>query len=239
MSDWRAQLLRLSLFPEKPFVDRPDLWASITGAQPEIDEYRSREAVRRQVGPFNEDALLEVQSAPVRQDLLVIPKPNDANPVFEFGRLVDTIPRFTAAIRPWLERLDEELLRVAFGVVAIWPAPDKDAAYYQLQTLLPSVKIDPINSTDFFYQINRPRSSVIDPGLKLNCLSKWNAVVFRTFVPGQPAAIPNIDRYHSRCELDVNTTAERTGHLEKDKIVAILDELTAITLSIAEKGELA
>ena len=51
--------------------------------------------------------------------------------------------------------------------------------YEALASLLPTIRVDPANSEDMFWQINRPRRSKVITR-KINRLSKWSVIQSRT-----------------------------------------------------------
>jgi hypothetical protein len=82
--DWQAQLLRLTLFAPKALPGAEAIWRNITGRDPDVDENRVREAIRRQSGPID-DRQLEIAITPGRVDVVMVPALQDGLPAMHFG----------------------------------------------------------------------------------------------------------------------------------------------------------
>lgn len=134
-----------------------------------------------------------------------------------------------------------EIKRIAFGSTLLLPANNKESAYRQLSILLPHVRIDIENSSDFLYQINRPINSRIEPDLVINRLSKWSAA--RTMGVGlifdaRPEVITDTKEHVAcRLELDINTSQYYAKTLSKEQLPEILLELIESAEKIAAEGD--
>src|SRR5215467_10496662 len=84
-TDWQVQLLRLTLFTPRSLPGFETIWRDINGRDPDIDENRRRENVRRQSGPVG-DRRLETVVTPGRTDVAMAAALQEAPPpTFFFG----------------------------------------------------------------------------------------------------------------------------------------------------------
>ena len=108
------------------------------------------------------------------------------------------------------------------------------------------MKLDPENSSDFSYQINRPRVSATGiTDLQLNRLSRWSAVrlsgILVQITAGQPTARVFESRnelYACRIELDINTSQTFTAALPQEQLSARVEELVKLGAEIAANGDI-
>jgi hypothetical protein len=112
--------------------------------------------------------------------------------------------------------------------------------YRLLSKLLHSIEVDPENSEDIFWQINRPRASKSISG-RINRLSKWSVLQTRAMtiqVGGEAsiAASAGPSQFAVRVDLDVNTPPSDES-LPPDQIPLILDELWNSADEIAANGD--
>ena len=161
------------------------------------------------------------------------------------GRWAEVETLFSESMRGWLKS-SPPLSRLAFGAVLNSPIEDRESGYRRLQSLLPSVKIDPKGSRDLLYQINRPRKSAL--GLfpePLNRLSTWSvlrrsAVALElTTSDERTSASTNVSTSTELCRLilDMSTPSEHTSAIPKDQLGNVLSELSKMAAEIATKGD--
>src|SRR3990170_7372742 len=150
-TEWLAQTLRLTLFRVQP-PDEGTLSKSVVGTDPQIDERRPHEAIRRQAGKVAE-ASLEALSTPPRLDWFMTAYTAPGSMIQQhFGPFDQAVAAFDSLIRPWLASpLAFDVTRVAVGVVALMPVENRLVAYERLARLVPSVKYDAANSSEVTY----------------------------------------------------------------------------------------
>ena len=167
----------------------------------------------------------------------------DVSPV-ESGAALDSIlPSLNKLTTKWLE-VCPPTNRLAVGIVLMQVVADRRSGYVQLSEYLPSVKIDPDNSTDFHYQINRPRSSKVVPGLKINRLTKWgvrrSGMLMIAMTPGgtnvAQGGLEN-EQFSMRLELDMSTAEDQKDELERKDLTSIANELIDFSAEIAVEGD--
>jgi hypothetical protein len=232
---WNAELLRLTVFPdEPPPVEEPPWWNELVGEELESYKVQKREAAYEAQGPFAGGNLL-LRVGALRVDWLFVPSPPD-DPL---RRLEEVLGPFQDLAQIWLPLAASAVQRLAFGCVLSSPVEDRATGYLSLNPMLPAVDIDVSgNSTDFFYQINRPRASRVEPSIRLNRLAKWSVVLRQSLQINAPqgrAAVGSSD-FAIRLELDMNTAPEHE-HLPRERLPDLFDELISLGLEIAAEGD--
>ena len=153
---------------------------------------------------------------------------------------------FDSGVRAWLQT-QPKLQRLAFGTIVVDEVNDRVAGYKVLNQLLPKVDIDIEHSSDFVYQINRPRLVKFDDHLsiKINRLSKWStvAVVSQTLTVVakerlRPSNVVASIRNYSRAELDLSTDPE-VLELPSSQIEPIWKKLVDLARELLLKGDVA
>ena len=159
-----------------------------------------------------------------------------------FDNALETLSRIASK---WFS-MQLKVARVAFGANLVQPANDLQDAYLKLNGYLNNLQIDPENSLDVFYQINRPRESAIIQQLRINRLSKWSVMTQATseivvqLNPGveeQVSLRPTTQRYASSLELDINTIATYEQVLPQPQLNSLFDELMDWGKEIAGSGD--
>jgi hypothetical protein len=239
---WRAKVIRFSLFLGAP-VDAAGLWNRVTGEQPVRDEKLPREGVHRQSGPWG-DANLDIVSANARMDWLLTPQVSQTSTAIFIGDLETAVSSFDSAIKKWLDQKPEiETWRLAYGLIAEFPVPDTRAAYAKLEGLIPSVRLDSANSSEFFYQINRPKQSHAKPGMSLNRIMKWQSIVQHSYVGAMEAIgtktpmVQTSEEHFAVVELD-NSTPINGAPFAPELLSPIYSELRDMALENISKGEI-
>lgn len=238
---WQAHLLRLTCFTSSAAnFDPTNWWLDITGEQPENTVVRAREGFRQDDGIINEKKLiLGVQ--PTRVNLLM--QSTESENQTPIGLFTDNLDPFLAIVSRWF-KVAPPLTRIAFGAVLIFPVADRETGYEMLAKLLPKIQIDSVNSSDFLYQINRPRTShTITPKLKINRLTKWSvqksSLVHFVLSPSVkiPSTFPSNETVSCRLELDINTSEDFKSDLPQNKLMNIFEELVELAKEITIKGD--
>lgn len=238
---WQADLLRLTCFPSSAVnFDATNWWRDVTGEQPENTIVRAREGFRQDEGVFDEKKLiLGVQ--PTRVDLLMQSK--DIENQTPIGLFTDTLDPFLDIISRWF-KIAPPLTRIAFGSVLMFPVANRETGYELLAKFLSKIQIDPLNSSDFLYQINRPRTSqTVTPELKINRLTKWSVqksgLVHFVLSPiaKVPTTFPSKETVSCRLELDINTSEDFKTDLPQNKLMNIFEELVELAKEITVKGD--
>jgi hypothetical protein len=248
---WLCESVRLSaLWSIAEGAESSVLWESVVGAPPEVRESQPRQGTTRDAGPVGEGAMLELRTAPGRADWLLLPTMTPAMvqaPAFPNVGSVDDAIRLFVGLLFEKAALGYNVPRLALGVAALHPAPDRGASYAELTRLLTTISPKLDGATEFQYQINRPRQSKIVHGLAMNRLSRWSSVVMTgVAIPIHTEAIsPSSARYvqtkpihATRVELDLSSAAERQDPLPKEARLDLLRELTDFVPEILRSGDM-
>jgi len=242
--DWQVESLRFVLFRAKPIETVIPLWGTLTGEKPEKVDSQPRANIIVENGTVVLGSLTH-NSDPLRINWILSPSQEQQRKTASFptlGSLFETKGQFINMMNDWLSSdAVPETNRIALGSVSLIVNDNKASAYKQLSTLLHHVTIDIENSTDFFYQINRPIQSTVEPDLIINRLSKWSAVraMGLGLLLGEKSEIIQEDRgyFASRLELDINTHQSNKKIFSKEKLILLLQELSKLGDPISTEGD--
>lgn len=244
VAPWEAERLRITVFltPAAP-LPSAELWEQVVGEAPDKKVEQPRIGVMQCEGPFASGKLvLRVQ--PARIDWLYVPSDeinieSSIPPVV--GSFDDAMEEFTPRMKQWL-RTNSDVQRLAFGPSLDLFVNDHECGYQRLNSLLTAVEVDPTTS-DFRYQINRPRPAESVPGdMRINRLSNWSVRAWKV-VPVTPQGM-NLSgagvtaKYGCHLDLDINTDAERAEDFSQDVLEPLLDELISLAKEITEEGDI-
>jgi len=237
---WSVNQLRLTGFLTPTVkVEGADWWQKLTGESPETVVDNPRVATRQVQGTLSGGSLT-LQINPIRVDwLLTAPPPEGlVSTTATVGAWTTVSPMFLDLMKKWLTSSDcPALLRLAFGAVLVLPTASRESGYEVLNEYLTAVKLDTTNTSDFSYQINRPRSSTTLKGVKINRLTKWSVAAMQSFVAA-PSGLAMGGAEHSvRLELDINTAPESLTEIPKPALVELLYEMLSLAEEIAAEGE--
>ncbi len=246
LRNWRAESLRVTLFAQAG-VELPasDWWLAVVGEPPESKTERLRESLQTMEGHLGKAKLI-LNVLASRVDWIVGFDLNLDQELTEspnVGPYPDVLESFGSKIFPWLKN-GPAIIRLAWGTTLTQPIADRVAGYRKLQEYLPSLKLDPENSSDFLYQINRPRKSNVVEGLIVNRLQKWSVLAFHSLRFQVGATQAQVQRrldqvlHGCRVELDINTAEDRTAVLPKERVDGLLRELVGIGDEIVTRGDI-
>ena len=243
---WLVESIRFTLFPLE-HITGADLnwWSEVVGQPPEQKISQPRIGGVMEVGPFA-SAQLVLQIAPPRVDWNLIPIPNQAND--NLPLTVDRFPAswdtFISSIKLWFHTPTCPIAkRIAFSSALILPIANLEEGYNLLVGLLPSVTLDPNNTADFLYQINRPRNSSIVPGIKINRLSNWAVLnAQQTQIFFGPGTIPEPtlgqENLLIRTVLDISTPQQFMDSFSPSNLPEMLDELKTMAQELVINGDI-
>ncbi len=253
--NWQVDLVRVTAFYGQVSEDARKGWSSwwttLVGVPSEKTELRRRDAVLHEIGPFKGgDLILGIQPGRIDWYLRATDKMAErAEGSAELAFITpDAAKGFYDLILRWM-KLDScpGINRLAIGAILLQPVESRQAGYRKLGMYLHSIKLDQ-ESSDFLYQINRPRESRVGiTGLGINRLCKWSVAllgevsVSLSVAPkdSKPVkgAVVGQGHYACRLELDVNTSQEHETEFSRDKLNAIFSELVDQAQEISEKGD--
>lgn len=235
--DWKVQQLRCTVFLAAPMPQPEELYRAIVNEDPEVDENRPQELIRRQSGKVGLGKITVTITARVRIDILC-DRDLEITPdgvTGDLGAVEHATEAYASIVEPWLKTLTD-INRLAFGCVALFPTKSAAEGYAVLQRFLPGLKLDP-GSSDLVYQINRARRLSSLPEVRMNRLMKWGAIVLKAHVVQATgnAVLMDMQQHFARLEVDINTPAEQS--LKGANLVAIFDEFVSAAREIAQLGD--
>jgi hypothetical protein len=234
LAAWKTEHLRLTVFArDVAGVDAPTWWKGITSTEPETVTSKASLGFHSVEGTFKQYRLV-LSVAPNRIDWLFTPKPADELALPDLGAFDSNEAMFFDCMSSWISRTKLGVNRIAFGSALRLPVQSTRHGYETLGDFLPAVKIDPGHSSDFLYQINRPRGSKVVDGLKINRLSNWAVISVKLIEVISQAKGPG-DSF-CRTTVDISTDVESDKDLFSDS-PKLIKELCALGREIVERGD--
>jgi hypothetical protein len=241
--EWTAETLRLSLFFSDTMKTTAADWTKVTG-QDEPQTVQNVASRRSMIGPF-QGGVLHITASGPRIDCILLPKSPTETVEEGYVPTIGTWPAvctdFQKATSDWVAGFEQPIIRMAFAGTILAKCESLKDAYTQLLGLLKSVRGDPDKMKEVSFRINWPVNSRAANGLTLNRITSWAVLQIqlqlmiqtgtKTVVNETPAT------YVVRMEFDHNTDADRNLAFDRSMLVPIYDELVALALENAEKGE--
>jgi hypothetical protein len=233
---WSTETVRLTLLTSSRPVGR--IWQRLTGEEPDSATDQPRVPSVREQGTF-QSGILVTEVRPDRTDIVLSATPMPTAEVPSLGLAPEVLDGFARLCVSWTTKFPiENVLRVALGAIYLMPIDSRTSGYQELRRFLP-FELDPA-AFDFFYQINRRRTSRAIQGLDVNRLSRWSVAQWQILQGGLPgpltlqtAGLPTA----CRLELDVNTVPEFAAGIAPLQIPAIVNELVSLVTEIATRGD--
>ena len=244
---WKVESLRCTVFPLHSVVDQAsNVWQSLIKSVPEQIRNQPKQQTTTVEGEWtNVRMRLDIRNNQL--DWRVLPNPHA---IFEGLRILgpyDKAPTaFQRLMQQWLTSDCPPTNRIAYGAVLLQPQDSRVSVNEALNSLLPAVDIDPKDTWDFSYKINRRRDlSNIGRGLQINRISTWSAVeIFSAHVeikrhdsPDGPLKTQRVLPV-CRLELDINTVVEHSNELKSQDLNAVFNELVESANEIAVAGDI-
>jgi hypothetical protein len=158
---WTPEILRFTGFLENATFESETVFKFIAEADALISTTDRKRGFQKSVGDFGENSL-SVVVWPNKVDVVLGTKEGEMS-VLMNGNFPDVLTPFCNRVETFL-RPPGFFRRIAFGAILQKEVPTIAAGYEEIQDLLPSVKLDVGNCSDFLFQINRPRT--VDLGEK-------------------------------------------------------------------------
>lgn len=242
--NWQAESFRLTAFlsPSAQGVEQ-DWWKVLTNDDPERRTSEPKKGLQQEEGTFKDEKIegtLVLTIRPTRIDWQLLPLLETSNTGFPtLGSFADSLDSFLSLMLRWIE-MAPPIQRLAFGAVLNRSTDSSKEAYKLISSYLP-FSLDE-DSSDFIYQINRPRKSASTEvsDLLINRLSKWIVTLLEGFIlaPNKPESyIKTLTQFAVRLELDINTTPEFSVELSSEQLSQVFQELVELGKEIATKGD--
>jgi len=248
VSNWKTLQLRVTAFTLPNIqVLSENWWSETVGQQPEKRVSQPRAGKVHDEGPL-EPGKLSLEIQPARIDWIFGPNEEPdivANELPNLGPFPESLSIFQRSMNSWLSSGNvPPLLRLALGCVLHFPVPNREDGYRLLNSFLHEVEVDPVRSSDFVFQINKPRESTSGiPGLIVNRLMKWaiatSFVAFLQFTP-EPLSSQRTTQasFDCRLELDINNSPEYREPLPNDRLLSLLNEFISLSTEIGSEGDI-
>lgn len=252
--NWQVELLRVTAFhgqvPDEQKKNWSSWWTDLVGVPPENTTLRKRDEIFQETGPFNGGQLiLTLHPGRVDWHLSTADEEEDTSDGLFLLKSEAVTKFYDLAVR-WLKLGScPPITRLALGCVLLQPVDNRQAGYLKLSEYLSDVKLSP-QSSDFSYQINRPRESQAGvEGLKINRLCKWSVALKGKLSLSLSLGPQDKDLFADtvfhekgrqsacRVEMDINTSPEYKGELPNNVLIRVFDEFVDLAREIAEKGD--
>lgn len=243
---WMVGYLRTTTFI--PDLSMDDIiknsWCNqIVGRNPEDEYIDYQRSLKAQKSSFH-DNLLTIVSQPKRIDWTLEATTDESSEMSTLPTLGSmsnrTLEPFVEIIKQWLDKCPMAN-RLAFGALLVRPTANIQTGCEEIQQYLPHVQLKPHDTSDFFYQVNRPRKSTVDQSIMINRLNKWSVGLIGTVgVTMDSSTLKTSTNIHSqhvcRLELDINTVVLNST-ISRDKTYEIFQELVKHGLEISSEGD--
>lgn len=245
---WEIGYLRATTFiPDLTAEDAFEntWWKKVVGNMPEDEHINRQRGVIEQKGTLNGNLLTMVYQLGRVDWVLEAAEqrsPSEGSELLTIGSMSHkTLRPFMMVVKNWLSECPPTN-RLAFGAILGKLAADAQTGYEKILPYVPDVQLDPQGISDFFYQINRPRESTSDKGVRINRLSRWSVpligTVGVTVDPTISKVSANMQGQHiCKLDLDINTTLLDDA-VFGNNAYGIFQELVALGQEIATKGDI-
>lgn len=248
---WKVEQLRLSVFlTETPNVPS-EVWLSLIGSPSTTEniERNGTVSIYQASGSFGDHSpTLRVEPNRIDWTIGLAPGSMPAPFGVSVGDYTPTARSFVEFVKPFLAINTLPVVRMALGVVLSFPVASRQEGYNLLNSLLPSVDLDP-NSSDFFYRINRRRRAA-NFEVGINRLSEWLVLELLPlpFIFGQiqgvnpvavmPSQVSVASTFAARLQLDINTIPETQLLANHEQQIALLEEMLRFSDEISASGDI-
>lgn len=244
---WEVDHIRLSLFFQGAAVDEMAkvTWQSLVGEMPTDIQNRPREKMITEQGKWK-DGLLIFTKQLDRADLVytgvVEQLPTGQVKESLIGKLAPAANEVLALAQNCVPK-DAPVVRAAIGSSLRWSVNSTDEGYQLLNQLIPELELEAGKMRDVLYQINKPRTSSLNPSFEINRLTTWSVKVARQGLVQMTAGLPpksftSPTGTFAHLELDMNTVQEKT-QLPSSDLFEVLRELADLGIEISRSGNIA
>lgn len=246
--EWSCESLRITFFLKSPFLDNSrDLWETIVGEPPENIQQNPKQQMSRENGNYENGELI-ISALPFRIDIIYTsqslrPQIASLPVIYSLGDIDNSINTFNNLTRKILSIEPFRVTnfpRIALGMILNKDVKSRSEGYQLISSLLP-FNIDSENSSDFLYQINRPREQIISKQtIIINRLSKWSVSLTKGLIINADGSIPSSepDIFSARLELDINTVPNNELSFDVKSVENIYLTLVNFGIEITKKGDI-
>lgn len=213
-------------------------WEEVTECSPDSTTTHLKSGVQITEGQFKDENIegkLILMVHPTRIDWQLFPLNN-----ITIGEMEDSLNSFLALIRRWIT-ISPPVQRIAFGALLNTPLKSKKEICEWIAFYLPKIDLDE-ESSEFAFQINRPRISTRISDLYINRLSKWR--VDTSFVVDLLNSTQFLEPQHpepqlsAKLELDISTVPSGSIKFSSEEYSKVFEELVELGKEIVIKGDI-
>jgi hypothetical protein len=229
---WNADHVRLTLFgPGVWNVDHAAFITQFVGVEVDATSTRPQMAETTTSAMLDGARRVEVKQQVNRLDFSIHPRldqiTTDGPPLL--ANAAQEMRLLTSWVEAWIGANNPQVVRIAIGGIALLPGIDKNWTYSKLKQLLPMVLLDPARHRDFQLRLNTPVPAKNLPGLDINALGTWAAMLMNVGLLSATGAVPlatitGQQKHFVHCGLDVNTDANRINPIPSQNLAAVLRE---------------
>jgi hypothetical protein len=248
---WLLETIRATVFaPDIKALGLSD-WQTLMKARPRQTRSNPEADSTLEAGPFGNHWLTiglarRPSRGPGRADFILAPPQSTVvvplGPEQEriesaaIGPFTTTIPPFIEIARRWLST-DSHVTRLALACTLWERTSTYDEALDIVLRNVPSFKkVGDDRITDFLIQLNRPRTSRVNPSMTINRFAQWSARTVEILLTLRPIFPPPIIRYtRAQTDLDIGTAGD--SDMAGREIPVYLEEFRELLVEIAEKGD--
>lgn len=249
---WKAETLRFTVFPvgsAEP-LDAKLLWSLAENGPAEQIVEQPALGFTTAMGKTtigSQQAALIMQMFPDRIHWIVgadASKGTDSHGMLVVGEFAAYRDIFTRMVLALLKNPSfPPIKRMAFGAVLLSPVKTREEGYVFLDHFLPAVEMDPQNSFEFFYQINRPRKHESSDIFRINRISKWSVGSLQNLTLSLGSGNTSIATKETgvfalRLEMDISTDSSSDARLSQDLMIELFPVLENFGAEISEKGDI-
>lgn len=241
-TNWKASNLRITIFPEQPFINEPkSFWPNVPEMELEKQSMQTKTTESILEGSYK-DKKISIIFLPLRVDLVISAPLQPSQFIDSFpsvGSLEQASDEFNRIVGNWIKQISiTKTKRVAFGAETISKILSLEEGYKQISRYLPFT-VSTKDSSDFRLQLNKPKRSKVIKDLMINRLTTWDVVktnlsLSRTAQPDAIYAYPPL--FFCHLILDINTAQEYKGTFTKDESIKIFAELISYGKEISTTG---
>lgn len=225
--------LRFSAFFSMSVPIENKWWEDVTEYSPDSTTTHLKAGVQITEGQLKDEEIegkLILMVHPTRIDWQLFPLNGLA-----IGTMEDLLNSFSALIERWI-KISPSVQRIAFGALLNTPLKSKKEVCEWVTFYLPKIDLDE-ESSEFAFQINRPRVSAKVPNLYINRLSKWSIDTSFVVDLNKSTQFPE-PQLSAKLELDISTAPSTSLKFSSEECSILFEELIELGKEIAIKGDI-
>lgn len=171
--EWLINSIRITIFRSQVESINHELFESVIGMDSDKTENDKKNLIMTDE-LVRDDYIIKLKQSADRIHWFMDPIELKKSDIDNLGMFKNAFERMYNELSLWLESLDD-INRVGLGMIALFEVRDLENGFEKLDELLESVNVDPSNTSDFMYQVNRKEKINHD----INRLGKWRLFTIR------------------------------------------------------------